>query len=175
MLSTTLLLAASIVVGQADDTDIKYEKLKALMPIIGTWHRVLPVSAQGQRWETQHIYTWAANKKCIEGDVRLRAANTDGAWGTVSRRYFVWNLKTEQIEQYQINTWGGGVKVQAWIPRGSGVFTVDHITDTKKQDAETSDTTVTITFEDMTTVSTNRKSADGEKLEDEELVLQRIR
>ena len=175
MLTTSLLLAASIIVGQAEGTNVKYEKLKVLMPIIGTWQRTLPMNDKGQTWEVQKTYTWAANQKCIEGEVKFRMANTDQGWGTVMRQFFIWNQKTEQIEMYQINTWGGGAKVEQWIPKGNGVFTVDRISDTREKDKETGDTTATITIEDMTTKTTNRKSADGETLEDEEFVLTRIK
>ena len=174
MLSTVVLLTASVLVGQAGGGDAKFDKLKVLMPIIGTWEQTLPTNDKGQTWQTQHTYRWAGNRKCIEGEVKFRMVNTDQGWGTVMQVFFIWSQNTEQIEKYQINTWGGGVTVDKWNPKEEGVFTVERVS-TSRDNAETGDTMVTITIEEMTTKVTNRKSANGDALEDEKRVQTRIK
>ena len=77
MLSTTLLLAASMVVGQAAQPDIKYEKLKVLEPIIGTWTASGTYEAGASKWEAIASYSWSASQMAIEGEAKVRTGKVN--------------------------------------------------------------------------------------------------
>jgi hypothetical protein len=72
MLSTALLLAASMAIGQAEATASNYEHLKVLTPFLGSWgyegplHEEIPGFAEkGAKLRILFRYQWILNKNAI--------------------------------------------------------------------------------------------------------------
>jgi hypothetical protein len=170
MLGTAVLMAASMVVGQAEEPNVAYEQLKVLEGLIGEWEGAGLYDEDTLKWETKFAYSWVEGNKVIKGEVdsRYGAADEDTSKKEFSRErcvYFVWNAKDEQIDQYQIRLSRGRATVHVWERKEDGVFSVRPVW--PLPDPERSgDTTATITRKTITMITTKRTNKDGEALKD---------
>jgi hypothetical protein len=168
MLSTTLLLAASIVVGQAQAPTGNYEHLKQLEWIVGTWEAEVeareagPGFEAGQKvqlrmeneWQLQkniiavawtvkvHDFTLSAHQGIIGYDAANERVVSGGFDSLGGYRYAVWSGESPEWMADRTGAEGDGKKV-------SSVLVL------KRVNADT-----------FTTQSTKR-TEDGEELEDE--------
>ena len=119
MLSTALLLAMSMVMGQAEKADQPTQKvatnehLKVLEPLIGTWLHKHPA---GIDWEsvgvktgdpliTRAVYSWVANGNGIQL-VRTEELPSGKLIFERRRELIAWNAETKQIVSFRIGPRG---------------------------------------------------------------------
>jgi hypothetical protein len=176
------LLIGSLLVGpQAfgqDDAEenIHYERLKVLEPIIGTWSARRTDSRTGAENEQQTTYRWSATKRMIIGD-SIRRDITDGQagpWNEGGPRFcYVWNQYLKCIEVYAFYTMAGVAAVSRLIEKGDGEFEWSE-TQMTTDDWPTASITMTISDDEIVMKGRNRKSVDGEELDDLEWGMQRV-
>lgn len=161
-----------------EEENIRYEKLKALEPIIGTWSAGWTNDEKREQSEIQTTYSWSTTKKMILCVTKIRTAKTgeDLAkqdWVEGGPRYFyIWNTKSGCIEQYSLYPGIGEAAVSKVEPKGGSKFeiTVIHAaTDVIRGDA-----VVTVTQDELLTKIFNRQGDDGEKWDDIEMVSKRV-
>ena len=178
MLSTAVLMAASMVAGQAEEPNVEYEKLKLLMPAMGDWGgvRELPSGGTG---ETMITFSFLPGNKIIRHDIRNRWAkpNEDIAkkeWYTRRHALFIWNPQKKPIEEHQFDVRSGRASVVRWTPKGDGVFALDLVSSTREGEKGGGDIKMTFSSDRWTMETTNRKDPDGNALDDTEFSWSRM-
>ena len=156
----------------------KYEKLKVLEPIIGTWTFVRTYPGSEAKSEVQTTYSWSPSKGMITSTSRTRHA-ADGDLGKAQEWieggpfiFFVWNEKTNRIESHGLYTLAGNAGVYAVTCRDDGSF--ESSPTHENFDTVLSKDVMTIKGNEMRIKSTNRRDPSGETLEDSEQVSTRI-
>ncbi len=173
------VLAATCVAQDATRwVNPRYEKLKVLEPIIGTWTFVRTYTGIPAKSEVQTTYTWSPSKGMITSTSRTRHAEN----GDLSQTqewieggpfiFFVWNEKTNRIESHGLYTLAGFADVYAVTCREDGSF--ESSPTHEDFDAVLSKDVMTIKGNEMRIKSTNQRSPSGETLEDREEVYTRI-
>jgi len=109
MLSTSLLLAASMVVGQADASP-NYEHLKAFDGLVGTWvyegplkEDVPDVATKDTPMAVRITWEWTLNKAVVEGEYMIKFKDLPKIEG---KRLFGWNAADNQIVWGHMNSLG---------------------------------------------------------------------
>lgn len=156
----------------------RYEKLKVLEPIIGSWTFVRTYAGSDARTEVQTTYCWSPTKAMITSTSRSRHA----ADGDLSQAhdwieggpfvYFVWNEKTQRIESHGLYTLAGFADVYAVTCKEDGSF--ESSPTHEEFDAVLSKDVITIKGDEMRIKSTNQRGPSGETFEDSEAVYTRI-
>lgn len=173
------VLAATCVAQDATRwVNPRYEKLKVLEPIIGTWTFVRTYPGSEAKSEVQTTYSWSPSKGMITSTSRTRHA-ADGDLSQAQEWieggpfvFFVWNEKTNRIESHGLYTLAGFADVCAVTCREDGSF--ESSPTHEDFDAVLSKDVMTISGNEMRVKSTNRRSPSGEALEDREEVHTRI-
>ncbi len=171
-----LSLSSLSYVHSQDVENVYYEKLKVLEPIIGTWRSTKTNEQTNKQVETVTTYSWLSNKKMIVATSKLRRADigediSKQEWTDLGPRVnFVWNRKSECIEQYFFFYWGPVIASKV-TPQGEGRFELDvfHSTfpDAADSDSDTDVVNVmTITEDELRIRTTNIKGPEGQPLED---------
>lgn len=171
-----VLSVGPLAFGQDDaEQNVHYERLKVLEPIIGTWYSAMPNRQTGGQIEQRTTYRWIATKRMIIADsVRREIADGEpGPWTEGGPRFhLVWNQKLECIEIYSFATLAGWAFVERVLPKGDNEFEL--ISTQVTVDRGTANMTMTISDEEILWKLRNRKSVDGEALDDQEVILKRV-
>lgn len=129
MISTTLLLAASVVVGQARDTS-SHPELKGLEPLIGSWkyegtlHDDVPgLAEKGAEITAVNTFRWILRGKAIQLDWSTKI---DGQLAGTGRALLGWDGTTNKIMEWALTDKGnhsGQWKRQGdqWIYTSAGM------------------------------------------------------
>ncbi len=86
---------------------------------------------------------------------------------------YVWNSKTETIEQHNLFTEIGVAVIHSVMPKGDGGFELKIVHSTA--DWGTYDNTMTVTNDEWRQRLFNRKASDGESGDDIEVLMKRVK
>ena len=153
-------------------TNVAYEKLKVLEPLMGTWSRSWIQQGSGIRIEVETTYSWSPSKLMIVSKSRSRFGDNKEWIDGGAHIYYAWNEKSECIEQFHMYTLWGRATVNRVLPKEKGVFELISIHD--NLDVGTSTKTMTISENEIRILLQNQKDPKGAPLEDEEQVFKRI-
>jgi hypothetical protein len=151
-----------------EEENVRYERLKVLEPIIGTWASTGTDQQTRQQTETVTTYSWSPSKKMIVSASRQRQANIGEDLSTQKwndggpRIFFVWNSDSACIEQVCLFTGVGRATVHKVISKGEGVFELTRIHPAPSSD--TNDAFVyfmTLTSTELSRGVTNPKDAQS--------------
>ena len=151
MLSAAVVIAASIIAGQADGENGIDQNLKALSPLVGSWNVEfewpdLPVD------KAKVTYRWVLNGKYLQAK-----------WGTMDGEdlgpeYFAWDPTKEKIRLWGFDPWSFSKAV--W--RIDGDVWTGNYTGTKFT-GESSKSTITLEFKGGNTVHVTRTPKGSEQ------------
>ena len=117
MLSTAIMLAASIVLGQAEQVSPHYEHLKGLEQFVGEWQTAM--SQKGvEVFKGTATYKWAKNKPF------LLATYCDEKGELVATEVFCWDAATSKMRLWSFKPDGG--RNEAVISVEGNVFSGDY-------------------------------------------------
>ena len=173
---TTASLCSLCYAQPQEEENVAYEKLKVLEPIIGTWTITRTNDETGTLHETSTTFAWADSKKMITTVSKRRQVKIGGDIATQEwtdggpRFFYLWNLKSECIEQYFLIQGAGAGFVHGLLPKGDGVFEWKLIHAASPWESGESTVVTTITDTELRLTATNRKGPQGEDLEDVDLM-----
>ena len=154
MLSTTLLLAASMVVGQAEESKIPQEVLKQLKYMEGTWEVVGNVENEEVRgiWSAR----WAPGKHCL----LRRSEHEIGGESVIGVGVIGWDGVTETITE-QVFFSNNGSALLRWkvLPSGNLEGEISSYREGQKSAGK-----VTMTKDGSAKMLYRAKNSDGEEI-----------
>ena len=170
MLTSALLITASLVLGQAEKPQSNFEHLKALDSVTGEWIGTVQTEDGSEPIEVLLSYEWVLNKNVQLGVLSIKRDDEKIEALRVMR---VWDAATKQIKVFVVSFEGA---------HSHGTATVkdnQHVQKTVGVDSEGKKLSDTLVFKEIeddsfTVIATDRKKGD-ERLPDLTAVYKRVK
>jgi hypothetical protein len=163
----------------ADAENARYEQLKGLEPLVGTFRSAWTNDEDGMKVEMLSTTSWNRPQNMLMTESRIRRAGADAdlskqEWSvTEGRQYYVWNRNAQRIEQFRVQARNGVITISEVKPQGDGVFALSRVSTTGSGSGR-ADVNIKATDHGITWTITNRVNRDGEPQDDMEFTSQRV-